>query len=55
MINNKWKVNNCKKKERVRDIIKMSNKLDNKMNRLKHNKVNKENKYKDKDNNNRMK
>lgn len=54
MINNKWKANNQRKKERARNMIKMSNKLNNKMSRLRENKDNKENKYKDKGNN-RMK
>lgn len=54
MINNKWKVNNQRKKERARNMIKISNKLNNKMSRLKENKDNKENKQKDKGNN-RMK
>lgn len=44
MINNKWKVNNQRKKERARNMIKISNKLNNKMSRLKENKDNKENK-----------
>lgn len=53
MINNKWKVNNWNKKERVNNMMKTSNKVDKKMNKLKKNKDNKDNK--DKDNNNKMK
>lgn len=53
MINNKWKVNNWNKKERVNNMMKTSNKVDKKMNKLKKNKDNKE--KKDKDNNYKMK